>query len=623
MPENSPANEPSSTGDFVPGMPRRIGRFEIRRVLGHGTFGRVLLGYDPMVRREVAIKQPFGAGLTPEVLAGFLKEAWATAEIHHANVCPIYEAGTEGNLPYLVMKYVRGGSLADLLKRVDGPVPPRQACVIAQKLALGLAAAHSRKVIHRDLKPANILYDEAGREVLIADFGLVQFADQASSGGVKGTAAYMSPEQWSPGRPWPVTESTDIYSLGVILFELLTGRLPFHGSAYELMLEHCQAIPPTPSMVCSGFDSRLDEIVLRALSKNPADRFPSAQAFAGALGNYLRATSGTSEELAALEPAVLMPFLSTSETPGHELAPTLLPSTTDAEVEQLCCPQCQAGVTVARGRSELVSCVLCKARFSVLAGRAAALRVLAARERPSPMRTPLVSGGSLFLAREEWRPAARALHLATLGLFTMVAFLLVNTVIILGFEREVLEKMPFRAISIAAGVALCVSLMLLALGRGRAANLPPGVRGRVVARFSAVAAWTAVPCVVAYFVAAGTPFVPVAVAVLMLCLLASEFAFNRFLVAIAPHFGQHFPHSLVRIAKTYLLIALGSAAAGVVVATGWEASHGQKFARAVLVLLAGVSGCLGFVCIPICFITSVWLSTAAAFAARRHLRADE
>jgi hypothetical protein len=615
MSENDPANAPPPTDDFVPGVPKRVGRFEVRRVLGNGTFGRVLLGYDPVVRREVAIKQPFGAGLTPEVLAGFLKEAWATAEIHHANVCPIYEAGTEGGLPYLVMKYVRGGSLADVLKRVGGPVPARQACAIAQKLALGLGAAHAKKVVHRDLKTANALYDEEAREVLLADFGLVQFADQAASG-VRGTAAYMSPEHWSPNRPWPVEARSDLYSLGVILFELLTGRLPFGGSAYELMVEHCQAAPPVPSALCPGLDPRLDALTLRAMAKTPADRFPSAQAFATALGDYLRATGDSAEGLAVLESVGSLP------SPRGAPAPALLPSTAGPEAEQLCCPNCQAGVTVARGRSELVACAVCKARFSAAAGRDAALRLATARHRPPPVRTPLPSGATLFVSRGEWLPATRALRLATVGLSASVALLVVNAVIILGFERQALEEMPYRAVWIGAGVALCVGLILLAVGRGRAAKLPPGVRGRAVARTSSAAAWLAVPCAGAYFAAPGTPHAAVAVAVLMLCLLASEFAFNRYLGAIGPHFGPHFPHSFVRIAKTYLLVALGSAAAGVAVATGWGPAHGQKFARAVLVLLAGLSGCLGFVCVPICFITSVWLSASATLAAGRHLRAE-
>jgi hypothetical protein len=310
-----------------------------------------------------------------------------------------------------------------------------------------------------------------------------------------------------------------------------------------------------------------------------------------------------------------------SSGPVGDLAPTLLPSTTEPDSEQLCCPNCQAGVTVARGRSEVVSCLLCKVHFSAAAGRAAALRLAAPPRRAQSLRGPLPAG-TLFVAREEWLPAARALRLATLGLSASVALLLVNAVIILGFERHALEEMPYRAISIAAGVALCSGLVLLALGRGRGSQLPPGVRGRTVARLGSVAAWVAVPCVAAYLASAGTAYEPVALAVGMLSLLASEFAFNRYLGAIGPHFGPRFPHSLTRIAKTYLLIALGSAAAGVVVAAGWEPSHGQKFARAVLVLLAGVSGCLGFVCVPICFITSVWLSAAAALAAARHARAE-
>jgi hypothetical protein len=621
MSEHDHGQSQQSTDDFVPGMPKQIGRFEIRKVLGNGTFGRVLLGYDPMVRREVAIKHPFGAGLTPDMLAGFLKEAWATAEIHHANVCPIYEAGTEGNLPYLVMKYVKGGSLADLLKRLDAPMSPRHACAIAQKLALGLAAAHAKKVIHRDLKPANILYDEDTREVLIADFGLVQFADQASSGGVKGTAAYMSPEQWSPNKPWPVEARSDIYSLGIILFQLLTGKVPFSGTVYELMFQHCETPPPVPSSLSAEVDPQLDAIVLKAIAKTPAERFASAQAFAAALTEYLRATGKPDEVLADLSTAAFPPATSQTSGAAYGLLGTELPST-KPESEQLCCPNCQTCVTVIRGTTDLVSCVHCASRFSVAAGREAALRRAVVPLRPPVTRMPVPSSAMLFVTREEWRPAARALRWATFGLVLSVGFLIANAVIGLAMEKKALEETVYRVIAITAGVGLILSLIVLAVGRGGCARLPPGVPGRSAAWLSSVAAWFVVPLVGAYFFYAGTLHATVAITLAMLCLLASEFAFNRYLIAIGQYFGAHFPRSLTRIAKMYLLIALGSTVAGVIVSLTWEHAHGQKFEQAVLVLLAGVSGCLGFVCIPICFITSVWLSIAATFAVARHVRGE-
>lgn len=162
---------PSGSASVRPAAQPQIGRFEIRRMLGEGAFGRVYLAFDPSLDREVAVKVPHSVGLTTEFRERFLREARATAKIHHPNVCPVYEAGVEGDLPYIVMRLVPGGCLADLLKR--GPLTLLDALEYTRKLALGLEAAHARGVIHRDLKPANVLYDDAEREMLVADFGLV------------------------------------------------------------------------------------------------------------------------------------------------------------------------------------------------------------------------------------------------------------------------------------------------------------------------------------------------------------------------------------------------------------------------------------------------------------------
>ena len=303
---------PAATGELfpapapvLPAVPQHIGRYEVKQLLGAGTFGRVFLGYDPTVLREVAIKQPFGQGLAPGPLASFLKEARATAKIHHENVCPVYDAGTDGEVPYLVMRFVHGGTLAGLLEPGRPPLTLQNKVAIARKLALGLAAAHEQGVVHRDLKPANVLSDRAKRQVLIADFGLahvVEHQGAASTGGVKGTPAYMSPEQWSSGKPHPVGPLSDLYSLGVILYEMLAGRVPFTGTVFELMLLHCQTPPAPPSAAQPGLDPQLDAICLKALAKNPGNRYGSAKEFAGVLSDYLR-TSEPPGAARAPEPA--------------------------------------------------------------------------------------------------------------------------------------------------------------------------------------------------------------------------------------------------------------------------------------------------------------------------------
>src|SRR5262245_19595491 len=189
----NPGTLPENTSDWAPdstvptgnrlkstgSIPTRIGRFEIRAVLGEGAFGRVYRGFDPGLTREVAIKVPHRKGMTAGFRERFLREARAAATIHHPNVCPVYEAGADGDTPFLVVHYVAGPTLSTFLGRRSEPFPIRQAAVVVRKLALGVAAAHAHGIVHRDLKPQNVLVDEARREVLITDFGVARVGGES------------------------------------------------------------------------------------------------------------------------------------------------------------------------------------------------------------------------------------------------------------------------------------------------------------------------------------------------------------------------------------------------------------------------------------------------------------
>ena len=300
---HAPARPDDPTGTATgPAPPARIGRYEVRQVLGEGAFGRVYRGFDPELHRNVAIKVPHPHVLNAGFRERFVREARATATIHHPNVCPIHDVGTAGDVPYIVMHFVHGGTLSGLLERRKGPFPPRQAAAIARKLALGVAAAHAKGVIHRDLKPQNALWDEANREVLVTDFGLARLAGEAQlsrTGDILGTPAYMAPEQ-ARGLQAEVGPLSDVYSLGVILYRLLTGELPFQGSTLEVLAQAQFTDPRPPSQVLPGLGPALDAICLKAMAKAAADRPPSARAFADALTQTLGLTGAELWELSDL-----------------------------------------------------------------------------------------------------------------------------------------------------------------------------------------------------------------------------------------------------------------------------------------------------------------------------------
>jgi sulfatase modifying factor 1 len=290
------------------GMPTEFGRYRVQKQLGGGGMGAVYLVENTELRREEALKVPhFGVGDNPEVRERFLREARAAAQLDHPNLCPVHDVGEINGVCFLTMRYLKGKLLSDYTGK---PQPPRKAVEITAKLAQALESAHSKGVIHRDLKPNNVMMC-AGVGPVVMDFGLAKQTKSEEQkltqmGTTLGTPAYMPPEQVK-GELDRMGPASDVYSLGVILFEMLTGRLPFKAATvaevYGKIL-HTEA--PSPSSLRPGLDPALDAICAKAMAKTPEGRYPSMKAFAAALIDFLK-TAPAAEGAGNLTPMKAAP----------------------------------------------------------------------------------------------------------------------------------------------------------------------------------------------------------------------------------------------------------------------------------------------------------------------------
>lgn len=261
-------------------------RYELERRIGEGGMARVYLGRDLRLNRRVAIKvlhTQFASD--PSFLSRFNHEAQAAANLRHPNIIDIYDFGHDGDIPYIVMEYVEGQDLKALL-RLHGPLPIDRAVDMAEDVADALDAAHRAGLVHRDIKPQNIIVG-SNDMVKITDFGIAKSALSTSAtetGVIFGTADYLSPEQ---ARGLPATPASDIYALGVTLYEMLTGRLPFSGeNSVAVAMQHVGTAPTPPSRYNSRIPPQLENLVLSAMEKDPARRPASARAFAQQLRAY-------------------------------------------------------------------------------------------------------------------------------------------------------------------------------------------------------------------------------------------------------------------------------------------------------------------------------------------------
>ena len=266
-------------------------RYTILHKLGQGGMGVVYLAEDTRLQRKVALKIPFPHLYQNDriFLDRLYREARLAAAFHDPQICPIYDIDSSGGWHYIVMHHVEGKTFAQQLD--NGPFDPDEALGLIGKVAEALQKAHDRNIIHRDLKPANLMLGP-GREPIIMDFGLAKRltidADshlRSVAGRFQGTLSYAPPEQVE-GRIAEIGPSCDIYSLGVILYELLTGRLPFRGSRWVVEEQILTTIPEPPSTHAPGIPPQLDAIVLKALEKRPEDRFASMTALVQALAEF-------------------------------------------------------------------------------------------------------------------------------------------------------------------------------------------------------------------------------------------------------------------------------------------------------------------------------------------------
>lgn len=258
---------------------KQFGSYQIVAPLGEGGMAAVYKAYQPSMDRFVAVKVlPHQMSASAEFAARFRREARLVAQLQHPHILPVFDYGESEGYPYIVMPFIVSGTLADILRKQRVSLP--EARRIIGQIGDALSYAHARGMIHRDIKPSNILIDEGGN-CLLTDFGLARMTEAGekltTSGAIMGTPAYMSPEQ---GTGSGTDQRSDIYSLGIILYEMLTGRVPYTAETpIAVVFKHVQDPLPSARKFNSGLSDELERILLKVLAKNPGDRYQTADAF--------------------------------------------------------------------------------------------------------------------------------------------------------------------------------------------------------------------------------------------------------------------------------------------------------------------------------------------------------
>jgi eukaryotic-like serine/threonine-protein kinase len=268
-------------------QPERLGRYVLEREIGRGAMGIVYLGRDTAINRLVAIKaiplaSEFSDAELVEARARFFREAETAGRLNHPNIVTIYDVGEERGLAYIAMEYLKGHHLSDYA-RSNNLLEPRKVLDLTGRTAAALGFAHKQQVVHRDIKPANLMFDSATDVLKITDFGIARLSGAGSTrtGIVLGTPSFMSPEQLE-GRT--VTGHSDLFSLGVSLFQLLTGQLPFTADSMTGLMQQIAEAPHPPLRAFRpDLPECVETVIDRALKKNPDDRYDSGAQMAAAL----------------------------------------------------------------------------------------------------------------------------------------------------------------------------------------------------------------------------------------------------------------------------------------------------------------------------------------------------
>ncbi len=270
--------------------PQKFGRYEIKGEIGRGGMATVYHAYDPRFEREVAIKVlPHEMLHDAQFRTRFEREAKTIAMLEHPAIVPVYDFGEEDGQPYFVMRYMTGGSLSDRMKL--GPMSVQEAARLMAHLAPALDEAHAKGIVHRDLKPGNILFDQYN-EPYVSDFGIAKLSEAQSNvtgSAIVGTPAYMSPEQ---AQGEGIDGRSDIYGLGVILFEMLTGQQPYHGDTpMSVVVKHITDPVPHILDIKPDLPADLERVVEKAMAKDRNDRFQTVKALADDLNAVARGES--------------------------------------------------------------------------------------------------------------------------------------------------------------------------------------------------------------------------------------------------------------------------------------------------------------------------------------------